>query len=236
MSKQFYQAFADKYDQIFPLKEQTLQFLDTVFHPANTVLDIGCATGMYANHLAHKNRHVLGIDLSDTMIDHAHKQKTNAFVRYQVRDMTTLHEQAHYDGLYSIGNTVVHLDGLDAVQAFIRQCYKALKPKGKMVIQLLNYDRIIDQNIHALPMIKTPHLSFKRTYRFIGDHVRFETSITSNQKTVSQSTLLYPIRYGPLLKALKDARFKKIEAYDGFTDKPYDINESYALVIVAHAS
>lgn len=236
MSKQFYQAFADKYDQIFPLKRQTLQFLDTVFHNANTVLDIGCATGTYANHLAHKNRHVLGIDLSDTLIDYANKQKPNDFVRYQVRDMTTLHEQAHYDGLYSIGNTIVHLNGLDAVQAFIKQCYKALKPNGKMVIQLLNYDQIIDQNIHALPVIKTPNLSFKRTYQFVDDYVRFETTITSDHKTVSQSTLLYPIRYEALLKALNNAGFKKIQAHDGFTDKPYDINESYALVIVAHAS
>ena len=48
----FYEHIAVSYDNIFPLNQKTLNFLKTAFKNQTYLLDVGCATGSYANALS----------------------------------------------------------------------------------------------------------------------------------------------------------------------------------------
>ena len=70
-----YEKIAEFYEEIFPLKQTRLDFIDYFLKNSSRILDIGCATGELALALTKKGHHVVGIDLDEKMIELA-REKT----------------------------------------------------------------------------------------------------------------------------------------------------------------
>jgi glycine/sarcosine N-methyltransferase len=72
-----------------------------------------------------------------------------------------------FDALYCLGNTLVHLEGPEQIGIFLDAAFKLVKPDGVLILQILNYDHIVDDHINELPEIKTEKLRFSRWYEGI---------------------------------------------------------------------
>lgn len=67
--------------------------LDTIGdYTDKTILDLGCGVGCFAYELAQKARSVVGIDISQRVIDYAQKNYSKDNIRYKVQNITKLSE------------------------------------------------------------------------------------------------------------------------------------------------
>ena len=89
-----------------------------------------------------------------------------------------------------------------------------LGPSGKLLLQLINYDRVLDKGIQALPTIETDKFSFVRNYQYDKEShlVNFESILTikSRAESIRNRIPLYPLRQAELRSMLTEAGFSSI--------------------------
>lgn len=227
-----YQTFVDYYDNIFPIKEPTLRFLEKNLGSSNHILDIGCATGSYAIALS-ENVKVDAFDLSEAMILKAKEKDIKNKVNFSVKNMLKLNDIAKYDGIYTIGNTLVHLTELSKIETFIDRVYAALNKRGTFILQIVNYDRIIKNNIDHLPNIDQDHVSFKRVYIKNPPLITFSTTLSTENETFHDNTPIYPLTLEEILIILTNQGFKDIEIFGDYMEEPFQIDTSFHLIITS---
>ncbi len=228
-------TFAHAYDYLFPLSQDTLEFL-TLNLPLGKILDVGCATGTYLLELEQLGYSTRGIDSDKQMVEEAkRKAKIKRLnCRFHFGDMLSLRYNNEFDGLICIGNTLVHAVNLDEAKRVIENLYQALAPMGSMVLQIINYDRITNNKIETLPKIQYPNVEFERIYEYTGEKIRFLSKIKVFESQFNHSVLLMPIKYDTLKQMLSDAGFRDIVSHDGFSNNPFSIEESMQLVFTCH--
>ncbi|MCF7925988.1 MAG: PAS domain-containing protein [Candidatus Izimaplasma sp.] len=229
---QMYNRFADYYDEVFPLNSEKVSFLDTQLKAEGTILDIGCATGETAIALAAKKRPIKAIDLNEKMIELANKKDMNN-IDFSVQNMIDISENNIYSGIYIVGNTLVHAKNEKAIKQLLESCYRALKDSGKIIIQIINYDRILNQYITSLPTIKRDSITFERSYDFKETNIIFNTKLETPKETLTMTQQLYPIQSKELFKLMRQIGYTKIKSYGSFDTKPYVSDSSFHLIVVA---
>ncbi|MFV0381535.1 MAG: class I SAM-dependent methyltransferase [Breznakia sp.] len=222
-----YHNYAKYFDKIFPAKKGTIDFLDTYLR-GETVLDIGCGSGGYAIALHQKGYTLKGIDLDEEMIRYA--KAKDASIAFTTQNMLTM-DDTKFHSIYCIGNTLVHLPSKQDIQAFLNTCFK--KAEHCLLLQIINYDRVLDQHIIALPTIENEEVRFERKYAFKKDKVVFSSTLRAPQKQYHNSVELIPLRKQELEDMLQEAGFQNIQSFSGFQEEAFHEN-SYALVIVAN--
>ena len=238
MSTDFYNSIAAQYDEIFPFKPQQFKFvLDLAGNPGQKeLLDIGCGTGSLSIELGKKFKSVIGIDLDEAMLEKA-QSKAEGNVRFEQLDMLKILERfgkSAFDTILCFGNTLVHLESDEAIASFLDQSRKLLRPGGQLLIQIINYDRIFEQNLKGLPSIKTENLVFTRKYNYDKNstHIDFQTILqfTASGTEVVNHVDLYPIRKKELSGLIKKAGFRNLEYYGNFKGEAFS-SESQPLII-----
>ena len=97
---------------------------------------------------------------------------------------------------------------------------QVLKPGGKFLLQILNYDYILAEQVSELPLIETENIQFLRRYRFDKNSptIRFYTELylkKENQTVVNETTLL-ALRSNELVELLRNAGFQDIHLFSNF--------------------
>ncbi len=242
----FYSDIADVYDYIFPLNQSQVQFVNKFINSSsNTILDIGCATGSLAVELAKAGHAVTGIDFDDKMIEKA-RSKADAsksylpsmpsFKRMDMRKIPDHFKADSFDTVLCCGNTLVHLSDLSEIRHFLTQIAVLLRKEGVFLIQIINYNRILDKNIDALSTIENDKVRFERYYEREEDSnlLRFRTVLTifdSGQK-IENAISLYPLRKDKLEELLHPAGFESVEFFGSFEADPFTL-EAVPLIVKA---
>lgn len=228
-----YQDFADVYDDIFTENPATTSFLNNYLKPTK-VLDLACGTGTYAIKLAEKGYKVIGTDLNETMIAKANeKKKESNNPVFKVENMLDLSAHHSYDSIYSIGNSIVHLEDEKTINSLFKKVFNALKSDGIFIIQIINYARILDQNIDQLPTLKNKGMTFERHYKHEAPYIAFNTALTVDDKTTHNTVNLYPIRPQRVLSLLEAIGFNILHTYGGFNKAAFDERTSIPFIVVA---
>jgi SAM-dependent methyltransferase len=112
--------------------------------PGSSVLDLGCGYGRHAMELAARGIHVVGLDLSTPLLvrggEEAHRRGlTINFVR---GDMRELDFDNQFDATYCLFSTFGYFDD-ETNKKTLSNVAKALKPGGKLLVEILNRDYII---------------------------------------------------------------------------------------------
>ncbi|WP_219374608.1 class I SAM-dependent methyltransferase [Bacillus mycoides] len=231
----FYEKLMPYYDEIFLENEKQLNFIASYLQEGDSVIDVGAATGNVANALVEKGMIVTAMEpekkmadkISEKAIPHKGKLYVNTLRMQEIDDVPGI-----FDGIYCIGNTLVHLDNVQEITDFIQSSFKKLKKNGKLIIQIVNYEKVLNQKHFIFPVIKKKHFSFKRDYAIERKKVLFTVTLNTGGEEFSNSIELYPITKKQLLPILIDCGFESVETYANFDKKIYSL-DGPALVIVA---
>ncbi len=235
----FYEELSRYYDVVFPYNPTTYKFLSDRFNTNGKVLDIATGTGNYAIEFAKNNYNVTAIDLDSEMIEALKKKSANQTFKLDPKTMNMLDLNAldgdGYDGVFCIGNSLVHLQTIEDITHACEEIYKRLKTGGSMVVQIVNYDRIIEQDVRDLPLINRSDqgVKFIRKYDLVDGMIHFKTRlIIKDVDTYDNEITLYPLRSKVFTDLLKTIGFSEIELFGGFDGKAFDDN-SFPLIVSA---
>ncbi len=236
-----YREMATVYEYVFPLSEEKVRCaLNCLRVTPASVLDIGCATGQLAMELAAKSHQVTGVDLNKAMIARARRDAARARnnARFFIADMRHLGEMftpGSFDLILCTGNTLVHLQSMSELSILCRMLTDLLTPKGHVLIQILNYDRIALQRPETLPTIENDAIRFRRFYSYesFPDFVLFSTEllIKSAGTTHRDSVRLLPIRPNDLLSGLKDAGLSVTRIFSSFSKAHFTLVSDACVVL-----
>jgi len=248
----FYSALATYYDEVFPPDPAAKDFVSSSMETGAlaAILDIGCATGKLAFALAEAGHSVTAIDLDERMIGYARQSQGNAkphgagnarevhpveFIAADMLDIKRLFSGRLFDRVLCFGNTLVHLPDREAISSFLSQARGLLARRGKLLIQILNYDHILSRGIANLPAIETQNLVFTRAYAARPDNrLDFSTSLQDrNTNTIVKSVIpLLPLVQAEADRLLSEAGFGSREYFGSFTRASLS-QESFVLVVEA---
>lgn len=222
----FYESISKYYDDIFPLNEMHVSFVkESLINETeiNELLDIGCGTGSLSIALSKLGIKVTGIDLDPEMIRLAKLKKGEHITDFKVMDMTKIRqgfEENSFDVICCFGNTLVHILDTQVINRILSDCRKLLKPKGKLLVQILNYDNIINNKIFILPLLDNDKISFNRYYtQAVGsDLLNFKTVLTIKEtgQKVENLIQLLPLSKNELAIGLREAGFDQITFFSAF--------------------
>jgi len=204
------------------------------------ILDLATGTGNYAIALAKEGYQLSALDLSGEMVnlakEKAYEQKVK--IDFRVDDMLnidSLYSQESFDLISCIGNSLVHLDNQEEIRELINKSYGLLKQDGKLILQIVNYDRVLAKEIKSLPTITATDsiVELIRNYEFKEGKVDFQTRLTTPRGEFENSVLLYPLKSDLLKELLLEAGFSRVKFYGDFNYSQYQSLDSFPLVIVA---
>ncbi|MCB2208228.1 MAG: class I SAM-dependent methyltransferase [Bacteroidetes bacterium] len=237
----FYKSISTYYHHIFPLNIAQVAFVRQSFNETQQLelLDIGCGIGELSFELSRHFKKVDAIDLDESMIkkadqDFGPKARNLNFNVFNMLEIERNFGANSMDTIVCFGNTLVHLDGPKQLLNFFRQSRSVLKKHGKLLLQIINYDRIIDQNIHFLPTIENDVIKFVRNYRLHPNQKKldFETILTIKEtgKTFENTIPLYPLRKLEIDQLLTSAGYAEIKYFGNF--KREDLQENSMQLII----
>ena len=222
----FYKSIAEVYNKIFPLNPGQVAFTNKAFPQTGdlNLLDIGCGTGSLTLALSSTFNKVVGIDLDEAMLQKAKLVAGDnakvVFSRLDMLDIQVRFDPGAFDGIVCFGNTLVHLSSLEQISLFFKKCHRLLTPGGKLLIQIINYDRILDQKINFLPTLETDDIQFIRNYHYNSGkhHIDFETVLTikATNQLIRNKVPLFPVRKSEIEAALLDTGFSKLNFFGNF--------------------
>ena len=242
----FYNNISGNYDEMFNFKndlDSAESFITKLKEQFNfeTALDIGCGTGSYTIALARSGAKATGMDLSKLMIDEA--QKNSLAYRLDINFINSGMEKmlsninGKFDLIVCMGNTLPHLLHKKDLFSMLDACKQLLNPGGHLVLNLLNYDRILDTKERIVGITRSENHEFIRFYDFQEPYVSFNlleidwTDETSSHKIIS--TKLYPYTYLEIESALLKTNFRDFKAYSSSGFKKYEIEKSKSIILIA---
>jgi len=224
----FYSSISKYYSEIFPYKPMQLQFIKSRAGElaGKRILDIGCAAGELASHLALTGAQVTGIDLNEDLLEQAKIGSSGfqsadlVFQKGNMLDLKNDFQPEYFDVVLCFGNTLVHLENMQQVQEMLQSVYTILKTGGHFLLQILNYDYIIDERISELPIIETKNVKFIRKYKLEKNNpiIYFQTELQLKNagEIISNETQLLALKSKELDNFLYQTGFGNIQFYSGF--------------------
>lgn len=175
----FYSDFADVYERVFPVRDETVEFLtDVIGPPPLRVLDLGCGPGRLGARLADLGYRWTGLDLDEAMIARCRAERPDLDAR--VLDLRRVGELADtYDAAICLGNVLPHLDRVD-LTGFLGALHHRLVPDAPWIVQTVNFDKLRGQGSYDFqPLEMDDGLVFHRRYTGLdGPNCRFSTRLT----------------------------------------------------------
>jgi len=225
----FYESIAEWYDFIFPPDPAQVCFVRGRFRPSDgRLLDVGCGTGSLAAGLGREGYNVTAIDSDADMIRLARaKSQQQDDIRFAVCDMRDLVQHfgtSSFNAVACFGNTLVHLNTMEDISAFIRQTHAVLKEGGLFLLQILNYDHVLDHGVRQLPLIDNDRVRFERNYATdeAAGLLKFRTVLTVKEtgRMIENEVTLLPIRKAALEAAILEAGFRDSQWFGDFAGNP----------------
>ncbi|ADD68926.1 Methyltransferase type 11 [Denitrovibrio acetiphilus DSM 12809] len=219
---EFYRMLSENYREIFPVSENMLKFtLDNI--SGDRVLDVGCAKGDLLRRLCSEGKDAWGVEYVPELVGFPDRTLLGDMHRLPFAD-------GDFSGVICTGNTLVHSKEPSVV---IKEFARVTKPGGGLVLQILNYDRIMREQPAELPVIQTGDFQFLRTYDYLADSIRFSGKLQRGNESTESSVLLYPLSSVSVCKLLSNNNFSNIRIFGGFDSAAFASEDSYTLVVTA---
>lgn len=227
--KKFYDAIAEKYDFIFPLSLLQKKFMDEEVK-GEFVLDVGAATGNLSEYLIERKFAVSSIDINERLINKAAEKG----IPVMNVNMLEIDIFCKFNTIINIGNTLPHLKNKSEIYDFFEKAFNHLENEGKIIIQLVNFNKFLLQKnengfLGTLPLIENKNVKFERFYYLNGENnIVFKTVLDN---TVKNQEILVNINYNELKEYFEKTGFKNVKVYGGFDKSEFSFEKSLYLVM-----
>ena len=239
----FYTDISAVYDDLFPVSSSLLCMLNSLREEtkAESVVDCGCATGAQLLPFAESGMRCLGFDPDAALVAIA-REKLKPWPKARIEeggfaDLARLAGTAN-DLLLCLGNSLVHVSQEEA-GCFISDAWRVLSSKGKMLLQILNYERLLRNGVEELATIRSLSGASELQRRNKWENRRkvlFRTTLTiSNGKEagIAHNEIplhpIYPLELNDMIEA---AGFKNIRYFGDYSGKAFS-DDSEAVVCIA---
>jgi ubiquinone/menaquinone biosynthesis C-methylase UbiE len=242
---EFYEEIADQYDEMTRFhervyKETAMLNLWIDRYGFSTALDVACGTGIHTIAMASLGVRMVGIDISEAMLGKAkiHAEEFEVQVVWVHASMQQLRQHLHdkYQAIFCLGNSISHLLQQSDLDAAAENFYELLNPEGVLVIQLLNYHRILADRNRIVDIHRRGDTEYIRFYDFHQDRILFNLlTIQFCDEVCTHSlhtTPLYPYQKDELERGLSKYGFTDLEYYGDMQFHLFHEQASPNLVIV----
>ena len=145
MTEVFGVGYADSYDSLYADKDYVAEcdLLEVIFaragRPVHGLLDLGCGTGRHAVELASRGYEIVGVDLSEAMLERARRRATAegaAGTTFLQGDIATIELDRSFDAVLSMFAVVGYQLSDAAVRATFANVQRHLEPGGVFVFDV----------------------------------------------------------------------------------------------------
>lgn len=147
MSGIFENNYADAYDAIYRDKDypREIEAVSVLFErhktsPIKSVLDLGCGTGRHAMLLARRGFDVLGVDQSESMLEHARRSaadvKLDASVTFTKGDVRDFDAGRTFDAALMMFNVLGYMTTNDDVLAALHSVRRNVRAGGLFIFDI----------------------------------------------------------------------------------------------------
>lgn len=117
------------------------EFLDAVRQrfdvPIQSVLDVACGAGLISGDVGTQVEHVVGIDLSEAMLQRARWENPQVKFRFEQADFRDFHLQEKFDAAICGSDSLNYVASTEELAAVFRCVASALKPGGLFIFDVL---------------------------------------------------------------------------------------------------
>lgn len=237
--KRFKRAIAGSYDRFLTRKSLLPKGLLELIKSskAREIVEFGAGTGTVAVGLSLEGFDVTGVDFSPEMLKKARQKAKShgADTRFINGNIVRVDLRRQFDLLICLGNTLPIIDSLRDARALFKNCANHLKPGGTIVIQILNYDRILKTRPRTFGVEILEDIIRIKQYRYGKTLIDFVVSLLDITKippkiTVSRNKIK-PWTRKELTGELLEAGFRKIKAHGDYSKNRFTIKSKDLIVI-----
>jgi SAM-dependent methyltransferase len=242
-----YAELAREYDALFPQNPMATTFLLGLPRSPSTphrALDAGCATASQLLDLAAAGWLGVGLEPERAMFDAAAEKIALAgrpvdLFQAGMLDASRLLAPSSFGLALCLGNTLPHLADEAELGRFARDAATLLAPGAWLVVQTLNYDRVLDRLARgdfAFPELRAKGVRFRRRYEKKADGgLDFLTELDVEDGTSSRGRAsLCPFRPQTVLDALAGAGLAPDIVVPGWADRrPFDPGRDDYFIVAA---
>ena len=239
----FYSELAREYDDMISFnsaikaKENLLKKF--ISKKIITVADIGCGSGVDSIALALQGLKVSGFDPSSEMLKKAevNAKRINVKLNFynDAADKIPKKFDCNFDLVVSLGNTIANIPELRLLKS-LNRCHEILKPGGRLLIQVLNYDKILSEKQRIISITESRNKFYIRFYDFPDKKIIFNILNFKKENRLEYkifSSRIYPYNKKYLETKLKSTGFKSVMCYSDLSFTKFDSENSKDLVISA---
>ncbi len=254
---QFYSSIAPFYDLIFPYDEQQIAFLKFAADPQagtyitvrsgkrpvsrHRMLDIGCGTGTVLSAFSDRFKNLVGVDADSELLKLAAEkvypgeEKKFELLLEDMSSLESLFPEEEFSMICCLGNTLVHATNPGKLQHMLKTVRSMLETDGVFIIQIINYDRVLDSGMRGLPTIESGETTFERYYSALKDDGLIDftatLSVPDKEVEITNTVPIIPLRKKSLQGMLADAGFVSVDFYGDYSGEPW-VPESYLTIAV----
>jgi SAM-dependent methyltransferase len=209
--------------------------------PGAEILDLCCGHARHAVLLAKTGFKVTGLDLSQQYLDQAAMNAALAGVALELvhSDMRQLPFEARFDAVVNLFTSFGYLDSGDEDMKVLHEVSKALKPGGRFLIDLINWDWVVANNlvderkVHPNGTVYQEHRELNLVRGTI--HNSFVVTTPDGISYPSDGLTIRLYTLAELTGMLTDAGFAFEVVYGGYESEPYS-NDSRRMIVMASKS
>jgi len=210
----------------------------TQFHPNKNepfkVLDIACGSGRHAIGLAKRDFDVTAVDLSTTLLRHAHAQaqKEKVNIKFLQLDMRSLDFRAEYDLAVQLFSSFGYFETIDEDVAVIQGARRSLRDIGYYAIDLINPKVLERTLIPKSTRVIEGGIKVTEEREIVDDRV-IKTITVPNKKEklkFKESVRLYTPE--KIERLLREAGFLPTHWFGDYAGLPFDPERSRRMIIV----
>lgn len=242
-NKVFYDELASDYDSMISFEKAVENkeklFKNFVTAEMKSAADIGCGSGAESIALSLLGLKVTSFDPSYEMIKlaEANVERMNIEIDFRnyFADNIPKEFDDQFDLVVSLGNTFANIPEASFI-ASLKRCYDILKLNGQLIIQCLNYEKILNENKRIVNITESADKFFIRFYDFTTEHIGFNILIFSKSNPSEQkliSTKISPYSQENFRSGLESAGFNSVKFYSDFQFTPFNNYQSKDLVVQA---